>query len=157
RTESAGTLYQRQPDLFLMRFSDPEGDVIVSDGDYFWVYYPSVDPKQVIRSERGAQGLDLRSQFVGDPTQRFNAEYNRREEVRGRPAHVVTLVPREALGYRRLVVWIDAEDRLVRRFELTEENSNVRCFELTDLRVNPELPASLFAFDPPADAHVVRR
>ncbi|HSH44673.1 MAG TPA: outer membrane lipoprotein carrier protein LolA, partial [Longimicrobiales bacterium] len=47
RTESAGTLYQRQPDLFLMRFSDPEGDVIVSDGDYFWVYYPSVDPKQV--------------------------------------------------------------------------------------------------------------
>lgn len=157
RTESAGTLYQRQPDLFLMRFSDPEGDVIVSDGDYFWVYYPSVDARQVIRSDRGAEGLDLRSQFVGDPTRRFEAEHHGREDVRGRTTHVVTLVPREAVGYRRLKVWIDAEDHLVRRFELTEENSNVRRFELTDLRVNPDLARSLFTFEPPAGAHVVRR
>jgi DNA segregation ATPase FtsK/SpoIIIE, S-DNA-T family len=34
RTTSSGTLYQRQPDRFLMRFSDPEGDVIVSDGEF---------------------------------------------------------------------------------------------------------------------------
>lgn len=157
QTRSAGTLYQRQPDLFLMQFSDPEGDVVVSDGDYFWIYYPSVDPRQVMRSARGAQGLDLRSQFIGDPTQRFETEYHGREDVRGRTAHVVTMVPREALGYRHLKVWIDAEDHLVRRFELTEENSNVRRFELTDLRINPTLPDRLFRFDPPANAHVVTR
>ncbi|HUG41980.1 MAG TPA: outer membrane lipoprotein carrier protein LolA [Longimicrobiales bacterium] len=154
-TESAGTLYQRQPDRFLMRFSQPAGDVIVSDGEYFWVYYPSSDAKQVIRSSRGAGGLDLRSQFVGDPVRRFAATSEGTETVRGRATHVLTLTPRERVGYRRLKAWIDAEDHLVRRFELTEENGNVRRFELTDLRVNPTLPDDLFVFEPPAGAVVV--
>lgn len=156
-TRSAGTLFQRQPDRFLMRFSDPAGDVIVSDGEYFWLYYPSADAKQVIRSTRGAGGLDLRSQFVGDPVRRFEATSHGRETVRGRETHVITLVPREPVGYRRLKVWIDAGDHLVRRFELTEENGNVRLFDLTDLRVNPDLPDDLFRFDPPAGAVVVTR
>lgn len=154
-TRSAGTLYQRQPDRFLMRFSDPAGDVIVSDGEYFWVYYPSADPKQVIRSSRGAGGLDLRSQFVGDPVRRFESTYHGTGSVSGREAHVLTLDPREPMGYRRLKVWIDAQDHLVRRFELTEENGNVRRFDLSDLRINPRLPDSLFHFEPPAGAVVV--
>ena len=140
-----------------MRFSQPAGDVIVSDGDYFWIYYPSADPKQVIRSSRGAGGLDLRSQFVGDPVRRFEATSHGEETVRGRATHVLTLTPREPMGYRRLKVWIDADDHLVRRFELTEENGNVRRFDLTDLRVNPSLPDDLFRFEPPAGAVVVTR
>lgn len=156
-TRSTGTLYQRQPDRFLMKFSQPAGDVIVSDGDYFWIYYPSADPKQVIRSSRGAGGLDLRSQFIGDPVRRFEATSHGTETVRGRATHVLTLNPREPLGYRRLKVWIDAEDHLVRRFELTEENGNVRRFDLTDLRVNPTLADDLFRFEPPAGAVVVTR
>ena len=157
-TRSAGTLYQRQPDRFAMKFSDPAGDIIVSDGEYFWVYYPSSDPRQVIRSSAGgAGGLDLRAQFVGDPVRRFEATSQGREEVRGRDTHVLTLTPRQAAGYRRLKVWIDAEDQLVRRFELTEDNGNVRRFELTDLRINPTLPDDVFRFEPPAGAVVVTR
>lgn len=156
-TRSQGTLYQRQPDRFLMRFSDPAGDVIVGDGRYFWIYYPSVDPQQVIRAEGGPQGLDLHAQFIGDPVRRFAATSHGSETVRGRSAHVMTLVPREPLGYRSLKVWIDAEDHLVRRFELTEENGNTRRFELDDVLVNPTLPDYLFEFTPPAGAQVIQR
>jgi outer membrane lipoprotein carrier protein len=156
-TRSAGTLYQRQPDRFLMDFSDPEGDVIVSDGEFFWLYYPSVDARQVIRTPRGPHGLDLHAQFIGDPVRRFEATYHGREAVRGRQAHVLDLLPREPLGYRMLKVWIDADDHLVRRFELTEENGNVRHFELYDLAVNPSLPDDLFRFTPPPGAQVVQR
>ncbi len=156
-TRSEGTLFQRQPDRFLMRFSDPAGDVIVSDGDYFWMYFPSVDAKQVIRTRRGGQGLDLRSQFIGDPVRRFAATSHGTEAVRGREAHVMTLVPREQLGYQRLKVWIDARDYLVRRFELTENNGNIRRFVLSDLATNPTLPDELFQFTPPAGAQVVER
>jgi outer membrane lipoprotein carrier protein len=157
-TTSRGTLYQRQPDRFLMRFSDPEGDVIVGDGKFFWVYYPSVDARQVIRMAGGGPGgLDLHAQFIGDPVSRFDATSHGRESVQGRAAHVLTLVPREPMGYRSLKVWVDVDDHLVRRFELTEENGNVRQFELQDVVMNPSLPDRLFQFTPPAGAQVIQR
>ncbi|MFW6206075.1 MAG: LolA family protein [Gemmatimonadota bacterium] len=154
-TRSEGTLYQRTPDRFLMDFSDPEGDLIVSDGRYFWMYFPSVDSTQVIRAPHRHQGLDLQAQFIGDVTERFDATYHGREEVRGRTTHVMTLDPRPEVGYRLLKVWIDAEDHLVRQFELTESNGNLRRLELRDVTVNPSLPDDLFEFTPPADALVV--
>ncbi len=156
-TRSRGTLYQREPDRFLMDYNDPEGDLIVSDGQYFWMYFPSVDAKQVIRTPRRGQGLDLQAQFIGDVVRRFDVTYQGTEEVRGRTAYVMTLDPREPLGYRRLKVWIDAGDHLVRRFELTEENGNVRHMELSNVQVNPSLPDGLFEFDPPPGAIVVSR
>ncbi|MGH7477546.1 MAG: LolA family protein [Longimicrobiales bacterium] len=159
-TTSSGTIYQRTPDRFLMRFSDPEGDVIVSDGRHIWIYYPSVDPKQVLRTSAGAGGagaVDLRRQFIGDPVARFRATLEGTEEVDGRSAHVLTLEPRAAAGYRALKVWIDTQDALVRRFEIREENGTVREFRLSDLRINPRLDDSLFRFEPPAGATVVDR
>ncbi|MGK7310769.1 MAG: LolA family protein [Candidatus Longimicrobiales bacterium M2_2A_002] len=156
-TTSSGTLYQREPDRFLMDFSDPEGDVIVSDGRYYWMYYPSVDEKQVLRTPRRGQGLDLQAEFIGDPVERFDYTYHGTEDVRGRTAHVMTLDPKQAAGYRRMKVWIDATDHLVRRFEITEENGNVRQIELLDITVNPTLPDSLFEFTPPEGAMVVER
>ena len=156
-TRSAGMLYQRYPDRFLMDFSDPEGDLIVSDGQSFWMFFPSVDAKQVVRVPRRNQGLDLQAQFIGDVVERFDVTYHGMEEVRGRPAHVMTLDPREPLGYQRLKVWIDEKDHLVRRFELTEETGNVRHMELMDVLVNPTLPDTMFRFTPPPDAIVVDR
>lgn len=156
---SEGTLYQRRPDRFLMRFSDPAGDLIISDGSYFWVYYPSVDRQQVLRmpAGRGAGGVDLQAQFVGDPLERFAVTSEGREEIAGRSAHVLLLEPREALGYRALKVWIDAADYLVRQFEVTEENGMVRHFELSNLKLNPRLGDDLFHFTVPEGARVVDR
>jgi len=160
RTVSRGTLYQRRPDRLLMRFSDPEGDVVVSDGRHIWVYYPSVDAGQVIRIpvDVGTAGVvDLQAQFLGDPVARFDATLEGEDAVDGRVAHVLTLVPREPSGFRRLKVWVDARDALVRRFELTEENGVVRRFELKGLELNPGLEDGLFRFEPPPGARVVDR
>jgi outer membrane lipoprotein carrier protein len=156
--QSRGTIAQRRPDRFLMRFTDPDGDVIVSDGDYFWVYYPSVDKKQVFRSQAAAAGgLDLQAQFIGDPTRRFNYTYQGRETVGGRAADVFTLVPKEDLGYRALKVWLDGQDGLARKFDLTEANGVTRHIELSNLEVNPTLADALFRFTPPADARIIER
>lgn len=157
---SRGTLYQRQPDRFLLRFTEPAGDVILADGRYFWVYYPSVDEQQVIRSsasEPGRSGIDLRSQFIGDPLQRFQVQDLGPATVRGRTTRVLTLRPRDAAGYRSLKVWIDDGDHLVRTFEIEGEQGVVRHFELTNVVLNPSLPDSLFQFTPPPDARIVDR
>ena len=159
-TTSRGIMYQRRPDRFKLSFTDPAGDVIVSDGRYFWIYYPSVDAKQVMRapvSEAGAGAVDLQAQFLGDTDRRFTATLEGTEAVNGRSAHVVTMLPRENLGYRRLKVWIDARDHLVRRFEITENNENVRRFDLSDVQINPQLEESIFRFAMPAGARIVER
>jgi outer membrane lipoprotein carrier protein len=157
---SRGTIYQRPPDLFLMRFDDPVGDVIVSDGEHLWVFYPSVDSLQVLRlpSAGGAGATDLRSQFIGDPAARFEATLEGSEVVAGREADILLLEPHAgAATYRSLRAWIDREDGLARRFEITESNGLTRHFELSDLRLNPSLPDSLFRFEPPEGVRIVDR
>ena len=153
---SAGKLYQRKPDRFLMRFSDPAGDVIVADGRHFWLYYPSADRTQVIRTSiaEGGEAVDLQAQFLSNPNQRFVSTLAGEESVAGRPAHVLTLVPRGASPYRILKIWVDKEDHLVRRFEITEENESVRRVELRNLRTNHALANTLFTFTPPEGAQV---
>jgi outer membrane lipoprotein carrier protein len=157
-TTSKGTLYQQQPDRIALRFSEPDGDVILSDGRFFWVYYPSVNAQQVIRSPAaagGESGVNLQAQFVGNPVERFRYELHGTEQVAGRTAHALTLVPRQRAEYRSLRVWIDARDGLARRFEITEHNGNIRRFDLHDLQVNPNIPQSVFQFTPPPGARVV--
>ncbi len=159
-TTSRGTLYQSRPDRFAMRFTQPEGDRIVADGQYIWVFYPSVDAEQVIRMRAGAGGAgaaDLQTQFLGDPTTRFNATHNGRESVGGRDADVLTLTPRGNATFRSLKVWIDRNDSLVRRFEITEHNGVIRRFLLRGLTPGAEIDASVFRFTPPEGAHVVAR
>jgi outer membrane lipoprotein-sorting protein len=158
QTTSRGTLYQQHPDRIALRFSDPDGDVILSDGEYFYMYQPSIDANQATRtpaSPSAGGGVDLQAQFVGNPTERFRFTLEGTETVAGRPARVLTLVPRQRAEYRSLKVWLDTRDSLARRFEITELNGSVRRFDLSDLRVNPSIPAGVFRFTAPAGVRIV--
>lgn len=158
-TISRGTLYQRDPDRFALKFSRPAGDLIVGDGKYFWIYYPSADRRQVIRAPagEGAGAVDLQSQFIGDPLTRFTHVYHGTQQINGRSAHVLTLTPRRDAGYKTLKVWIDAADHLVRRFIITEATGTVIEFQLSNLTANVPLGDDIFRFTPPADATIIER
>ena len=152
---SRGTLYQRSPDRIALRFTDPDGDVILSDGQYFWVYYPSVNANQYMQQpalEAGRSGVDLQAQFVGNPVDRFEATSHGTETIAGRQAHVLTLVPRQRAEYRSLKVWLDARDSLARRFEIVEHNGTMRRFDLDNIQTNITIPDATFRFTPPPGA-----
>lgn len=153
---SAGKLYQRKPDRFLMRFTQPAGDVMVADGRYFWLYYPSTDRTQVIRTSiaKGGGAVDLQRQFIGNAAARFVPTLNRSEVVDGHDSYALTLVPRQASPYKVLRIWVDKGDYTVRRFEMTEENESVRRVELRNIRVNGTIPDNLFSFTPPQGTQV---
>jgi outer membrane lipoprotein carrier protein len=153
--QSAGRLYQKRPDRFLMRFSEPAGDIMVADGQHFWIYYPSTDRTQVIRTSIAQGGaVDLQRQFVGDAVRRFVPTLNGRETVDGHATRAITLVPRRESAYRILKLWVDDESYLVRRFEMTEENGSVRRVEMRNLRVNGPIADDVFRFTPPAGTQV---
>ncbi len=156
RVESAGKVCQRRPNLFSMRFADPEGDMVISDGRYFWVYYPSIDEEQVVRHPvADSPGRhDFFREFLEDPAGKYSAADGGTERVGGRECRVVSLAPGAGAAYRRARLWLDIESNLIRRLELHEESGNVRTVTLTNLDLSPVLDPDLFTFTVPEGARV---
>lgn len=154
---SRGRLCQERPNLFRMDFTDPDGDQVVADGAFFWLYYPSMSPGQVVRlpvdPERG--GMDFYREFLEDPAGTYDIGAGQAETVDGARTLRIELTPRDDRGYRRAAVWIDRETRLIRRVELEEENGSVRRITLSNTRLDPPLAPDFFRFEPPAGVQVV--
>jgi outer membrane lipoprotein carrier protein len=158
-TRSRGELCQRRPDRFEMRFAEPAGDRVVADGTHLWVYLPSIDPGQAIRSTlaQNEGRFDLHREFLTDPGTRYTPSLDGEETLDGRRHYILRLEPRVPSPYLRARIWVDAADGLVRILEITEEVDFVRRLELSSLRVNPTVAADWFRFTPPPGIQVVVR
>src|SRR5216117_3914348 len=109
-----GRLFQRRPNYFAMRFSEPKNDRIVADGRRLWLYTPSTTPGQVIRTAipgTGTTGPNLIGQFVEHPRERYTARYVRADSLADGPVDVIVLTPRATdLAYTEATVWIAKQD-----------------------------------------------
>lgn len=158
--ESRGTLVQAGPAKLAMRFTEPPGEAVVIDGQYVWVYTPSTVPDQVVRlrapSGGPVYGYNLLAWFLDRPAERYEARYLREEKVGTRAMDVVELTPAVPdLPFDRAVLWLDREDALPRRLEITEKSGALRTLELSKLRVNRRVPDETFEFKVPSGARVV--
>lgn len=155
-----GRLCQARPDLFAMRFTEPEGDAVVVDGASVWVYYPSTDPGQVLKlpMAQAPGGFDFHRAFLTDPAEKYEVAYGEEDVVAGHQAHRLELTPRDpAARYRRAEVWIDAGTPLLRRIRITEENGSVRTVLLQDVELGARAPDGWFEFTPPDGVQVIQR
>ena len=157
---SRGEVQQRRPGRFAVRFTDPAGDVIVSDGSTLWLYLPSTTPGQVIRSslgKTGAASLDLTEQFLAQPRAKYDVNDAGADVVDGRATRALRLVPKagQQMPFVRAKVWIDDKDGLVRQFEATDRNGIPRKVKLSNVKLNAGVAESAFKFNVPKGARVV--
>lgn len=154
-TRSAGRLCQQRPNLFVMDFTDPQGDRVVADGAWVWTYFPSTDPRQVVRFPLAEQGrMDFFQEFVSEPGVRYVPTLQGEETVGGRSTWRIALEPRDRSYFEGATVWIDRETSLMRKVEILQENGSVRVVELGDLELNPSIPEGRFRFTPPEGVQV---
>jgi chaperone LolA len=156
-TVQTGALYQ-QGKRWSARFTEPRGDRYVLNGRTLWVYTPSSAPKQALRltlDPDAVANFDLLQQFAGEPRKQFTITAAGAATVAGRATSALRLVPKSAGRLTNAVVWVDDRDGTVRQFELTENTGLVRRVRLTDVRFNAPIPASEFAFTPPAGVRVI--
>ncbi len=155
----SGRICQQQPDLFAMRFSEPTGDQVVADGTYLWAYFPSSDPKQVLRERlQGSPGtIDFHREFLEDPGRKYTIQLGGAELVDGRDARRILLRPQTERGYEEAVLWVDAQSSLVLRVRIIEENGSVRTLELSGIELDAEPEAEMFQFIPPPGTQVIER
>ncbi|GMR14039.1 MAG: hypothetical protein BMS9Abin29_2269 [Gemmatimonadota bacterium] len=159
-TRGHGTLCEKSPNLFSMRFAEPEGDVVLVDGTYVWTYYPSMDKRQVIRftASGDAAGFNFFKAFLAEPEAKYVAVYEGVEDVAGVATERLGLRPRDSgAAFRRATVWVAAESRLLVRVRIHDENGSVRTLTLSDVQLDPDLPEDYFTFHPPPDARIVTR
>ena len=155
---STGVFYYRSPLSYRIAFATPPEDVVVSDGSRVWIYLPSSQPGQVIRSPvEGARGF-APYQFLDEFRDLYEAALVGREPVGGRPAWHLVLTPLSPeASYARAELWVDAESSLTRAMEVEEPNGVVRRFTLEDHRPDAPLADSLFGFRPPPGVEVFDR
>jgi outer membrane lipoprotein carrier protein len=159
--EGHGTWYQEGRARFRMDFVQPAGDLIVADGAHLWLYYPSTNPGQVVRTTlegdpTGVAMVDLEGRIFREARSGYDAKSEGPETIDGITTCRVELTPRDQASttYRKVRVWVGADDLLVRRFEITEENETVRTVTLSHLHPDVAIADSLFRFTPPAGVDV---
>ena len=160
---SEGRVCLHQPDRFSMRFTDPDGDLIVVDGEYVWTFYPSQDDRQVMQFSAGSGGggFNFYENFLEDPRGRFEAVHEGQEPMGDGTSYRITLKPKETpglrpAGFRSAVVWFDVDTYLITAVDYEETNESTRSLRLTDIRVDLEIPDAVFRFVPPDGARVMR-
>jgi outer membrane lipoprotein-sorting protein len=155
-----GQMCQSRPNKFAMRFSDPEGDLVVVDGEWVWLYYPSLDPNQVIRFAMadGAGAYDFHKEFLDEPATKYDVTYESLEEVAGRQTHRLRLLPLARASYESAVIWIDEQEPVLRQVRIVDENGTVRTITLERVDLDPiAVGDDWFTFTPPPGAQVISR
>lgn len=158
-TESLGSLCQERPNLFAMRFRDPQGDLLIADGSWFWVYYPSSDPRQVLQFEMESRpgGVDFHREFLESPGEKYELHYLGEETVAGRSTEMISLVPKTPAGFEAARIWLDPDRSLIVKARVEMENGSVRTVTLSDIVLDPPADPARFQFTPPEGAQVIRR
>ena len=155
---SHGEMQQRIPGYLDVRFTDPAGDRIVADGKSLWIYLPSTNPGQVIKTrpnESSASVPDVTSQFFDSPKTRYTVSDGGKDAVDGRPAHVLVLTPKDpSIPFTKATIWVDDADALVRQFETVDANGVVRRVRITKIAVNAKVDRDAFTFRPPKGVKV---
>lgn len=156
---SKGILLRRAPNYLSVVFEGPEGDRIVGDGRWLWIYSPSSAPGQVLKLPSGSgrgSSLDPGGQFLSSPRSRYEVRLVGAASLGNRKTRLYELVPKRAnQSFVKARVWIDERDAIIRQFETTDATGLVRLVEILTWRPNIPVPRSTFDFVPPPGTRIV--
>lgn len=153
-----GKLFLEPPDRFAMRFQEPEGDRLVADGEWLWIYTPSSVPDQVIKQEiptAGAATPNLFAQFVERPLDRYQAERVGTEILGEDTLDLLRLRPLEPLPFRVAVIGVSRRDGSLRKVWMREETGQARTLYFRNLEYPGTVNPSELTFRVPSGTKVV--
>ncbi len=162
-SEATGTAHPARGEYFqsgkkfALRFTEPSGDAIVSDGTMLWLYLPSSVKGQVIKmpAEVG-EGLDVLSALLSSPRTNYAIVRGKDETVDGHAATIYTLTPkRNDLPFAKATVWIGKSDGYLWLLDAVEQTGLVRHVRFKTVEINVDLPQGALTFSVPAGVRVI--
>lgn len=153
-SQSSGRMLLRRPGRFRWEVEQPYPQLMVADGEDFWVYDP--DLEQVTVRPLGESLADTPASLLvgdGDFREQFAVMDTTREED---GAEVVRLEPRAA-GADFAWVALRFRDGALLRIEAMDRLDQLTRIDFEAIERDVRLARRLFRFDPPADADVIDR
>jgi outer membrane lipoprotein carrier protein len=160
KQEVRGKAFFHKPDKFRVEHVSPRPQTVVSNGKTLSLYNP--DRNQVLvdswenwsRSAGFPRELTPFQMDVDQMRKKYVIVYEKKAEG-SRKGDVLKFSPREEgpLSYT-LRVWVDPSTGLPFRTELESASVHVAT-DLTQTKVNPALPDSVFVFEPPEGTEVI--
>lgn len=157
-----GELFYRSPNLIRINFTRPTDQVLVSNGELFLLHVPryNVTLQQELRARgtetlanlASAQGLSLLRRnysiaYLDSPAPQPLSEENDLMVTKLRLNWRTT-----SEGFRQLILAVD-EDMVIRRIEGVTVNYDRITFHFDNVRLNQNIPATRFDYDPPSGAN----
>ncbi len=155
---SRGELFQRGTTHFALRFSEPAGDAIVSDGSALWIYLPSTQPGQVLKLSVGAgASLNFLGQLLTAPRKDNIVAPLPDDSVGHHRTAVYSLTPRQSAGapFTRATVWIGRDDGLLWQLEFVAAVGGTRRVRFLQIHTGAAFPDNAFAFAVPPGVKIV--
>ena len=161
----AGRLSYKRPNLLRIDFTDPAGQVIVSDGSVLTIYYPALDVifEQKLGGRGDDSGVGLASRQGLDYLQNNYAiaylegpDPVALDEGSSELAVKLNLTSRSATeGFRQLEIAVAASN-LIRRISGITVGLEQHRFDFLGVRTNQSIPEQRFVYESPASANVYR-
>lgn len=164
-----GTLSFKRPDLLRIDFSDPSGQVLVSDGSLLTIYVPGLDLiiEQRLGGAASPAAASLASRLASASGLRsLRANYAIAYQVGPDPVplndgsgqEVVRLVLRRQVaeeGFEKIEIAVGG-DRLIRSIVGEDRSGSRLALEFRVVRIDRSIPDARFRYESPPDANVYR-
>lgn len=156
--KASGNVFFGRPLKMRWDYKGPEAQLFLADGEHFY-FRPAGSP-QVIRRKVDEKGLGGKIPLLllfgkGEIGKMFRVDAA--ELRKGGEETLLRLSPRGggAPEVRRIDLVVGAGDALIREVHLFDRLGGENHLYLTDVTINPSLPAGLFRFRKPAGVSVV--
>lgn len=161
KTESAGKLSYKSPDLLRMDYTKPEEQVICFNGDMLTVYLPESAAvlQQQVSTENNAttmataQGLSLMSRYY---TVSYESGQNAEPLDEGSDEMVVKFVltrKSASEAFRYIKICVNENTKLIRRIEAVTPKGEEFVFNFFDYKLNQDLTEQRFIYEAPSSAN----
>lgn len=159
-----GTLFYKIPNLLRIDFSNPEDQVLVTDGKKLTLYIPQyrVVMSQTLKRRSSAaiaamasrQGLLLLKRNYSIAYLQSPSPVPLEEKSKEMVTKLKLSWKSSDEGFRELILSVNSEG-LIRRIEGITVGYQRIVFDFRNIRVNQNIPESRFRYDPPASANVI--
>jgi outer membrane lipoprotein carrier protein len=162
-----GKCLYKAPGKIKYEFSQPQGDVITSDGKTLWVYIKSINAV-------GKQDLTIeKTNKAGKPIfqtnsksglnrlfrkyhYKFNSTTQPQKMEDGKEYFVLALEQREKVGgFENMLLYIEADTYLIKKSVATDSRGKTTILEFRNMQLNPEIEDGIFNYHISGNSKIV--